>query len=169
MMYGEILDPNLPLLGCKTFRGLAFRTGPLDRRTSRYAAALQQIWPVPLGPWGPELLHSLIGIRLRATCSTHAGLLPWLRLRTVFRHPCLQTRGRGIVAAKWDALERFLTVRIFKLRFFTLCASIAAASSPPLVLRLRGLGLARFGSLGLITLGCAIGLRRKRFLLFTAN
>ena len=62
-MYGEILDPNLPLLGCKTFRGLAFKTGPPDRRTSRYAAALQQSWPVPLGPWGPELHPSLIGIR----------------------------------------------------------------------------------------------------------
>jgi hypothetical protein len=42
-------------------------------------------------------------------------------------------------------------------------------SSPPLVLRLRGLGLARFGSLGLITLGCATAMIWNRSLLFTAN
>ena len=31
-------------------------------------------------------------------------------------HPCLQTRGRGIVAAKGDALERFSPVRTIRLR-----------------------------------------------------
>ena len=56
LIYGEILDPNLPLLGCKTSRGLAFRTGPPDRRTSRFAAALQQSWPVPLGPLGARAI-----------------------------------------------------------------------------------------------------------------
>ena len=32
--------------------------------------------------------------------SSCADLLSWLRLRTVFRHPCLQTRGGESVAAK---------------------------------------------------------------------
>ena len=93
LMYGEILDPNLPFLRCKTFSGLAFRTGPPDRRTSRYAAALQQSWPVPLGPLGARATTLFKRNSTSCLIGTHAGVLPWLRLRTVFRHPCLQTRG----------------------------------------------------------------------------
>ena len=40
-----------------------------------------------------------------------AGLLPWLRLRTVFRHPCLQTRGGDSVAAKCLSTGHLVCVR----------------------------------------------------------
>lgn len=66
----------------------------------RFAAALQQGWRVPFGPLGAltaPLIKAEFGLLPHLFL---AGLLPWLRLRTVFRHPCLQTRGRGIVAAK---------------------------------------------------------------------
>ena len=61
--------------------------------------------PPPCNRAGPvRSLRSLRPSKKRNSTScligTLAGLLPWLRLRTVFRHPCLQTRGRGIVAAK---------------------------------------------------------------------
>ena len=75
-MYGEILDPSLPFLRCKTFRGLAFRTGPLDRRTSRYAAALQQSWPVPLGPLGARATTLFKRNSTSCLIGTHADVCP---------------------------------------------------------------------------------------------
>ena len=52
---------------------------------------------------------------------------------------------------------------------FIVPGSIASALPPTLVPCFRGLGLARFGSLGLITLGCAGAMNRIRYLLPTAN
>ncbi len=93
LMYGEILDPSLPYLGCKTFRGLAFRTGPPDRRTSRYAAALQQSWPVPLGPLGARATTLFKRNSTSCLIRTHAGILPWLRRSHGPTASCLRTRG----------------------------------------------------------------------------
>ena len=60
-----------------------------DRRTSRYAAALQQGWRVPFGPLG-ALTAPLIKAEFghRGLICFVAGVLPWLRLRTVLRASC---------------------------------------------------------------------------------
>ena len=64
LMYGEILDPNLPYLGCKTFRGLAFRTGPRIAEHHATPPPCNRAGLSRSGRWGPELHPSLIGIRL---------------------------------------------------------------------------------------------------------
>ena len=51
----------------------------------RYAAALQQGWP--------DLHPSLTGIRLPVSSELTRASCPGFGGRTVFRHPCLQTRG----------------------------------------------------------------------------
>jgi hypothetical protein len=45
------------------------------------------------GLWGPELLHSLSGIRLPVSSEPTRTSCPGSGGRTVLRHPCLQTRG----------------------------------------------------------------------------
>ena len=52
---------------------------------------------------------------------------------------------------------------------FIVPGSIASALAPTLVPCFRGLGLVRFGSLGLIALGCAGAMNWIRYLLPTAN
>ncbi len=107
-MYGGMAEPSLPALSLVWCLVSFIGPGPLDRRTStlrrRHATGLARLTSL----FKRNSTSCLIG--------TYAGILPWLRLRTVFRHPCLQTRGRGIVAASRDALERSLMVRLFKLR-----------------------------------------------------
>ena len=108
MMYGGMAEPSLPALSLVWCLVSFIGPGPLDRRTSTLRRRLAT---------GLARLTSLFK-RNSTSCliGTHADVLSWLRLRTVFRHPCLQTRGRGIVAAKGDALERLPAVRTFKLR-----------------------------------------------------
>ena len=110
LIYGEILDPNLPLLGRKMQRGLAFRTGPPDRRTSRYAAALQQSWPVPLGPLGARAIT--LFNRNSASC-----LMLNLRGR-----PALATAAHGLPASMpTDTRGRFAMMNTHTLDAFMAC------------------------------------------------
>ena len=59
----------------------------------RYAAALQQIWPVPLGPLGARATALFKRNSGSSLIGTYAGVLPWLRLRTVFRHRAYRHAG----------------------------------------------------------------------------
>ena len=59
----------------------------------RYAAALQQGWPVPLGPWGPELHPSLIGIRDRPSSELTRASCPGYGYARSYGHRALRTRG----------------------------------------------------------------------------
>ena len=80
------------------------------RIPSRYAAALQQSWPVPFG-LRASLLHSLIGIRLPVSSLLTRTSCPGYGGRTVLRLPCLRTRGGHSVAAKWLSTGHLVYVR----------------------------------------------------------
>ena len=114
--------------------------------------------PPPLRPLGARATALFKRNSTSCLIGTRADILSWLRLRTVFRHPCLQTRGGDSVAAKSPSLGHLACARTNHEYLRCGTWSRAARSFPSLVLRLRWLGLARYRSLGLITLGCAIAL-----------
>ena len=104
----------------------------------RFAAALQQGWRVPFGPLGALTAPLIkIGIRNPFLIRLVAGVLPWLRLRTVLRASCPpDTRGMNRTAGLL-ALEHLLvgfghwlrlTRSVCKRRFLI----IPARAPPPL-------------------------------------
>ena len=76
---------------------------------------------------------------------THAGLLPWLRLRTVLRASCPSDARARNRCREGRCFGSVLCGSTFQTSAFILRTSVAAASSPPLVLRLRWAGLATLG------------------------
>ncbi len=77
--------------------GPGFIHWPFASRTAehqRYAAALQQRWPVPIGPLGARA--TTLFKRNSASCliGTHADVLSWLRRSHGPTASCLRTRGR---------------------------------------------------------------------------
>jgi hypothetical protein len=92
------------------------------------------------GLWGPELLHSLNGIRLPVSSELSRTSCPGSGVARssgihAYRHAGENRRCEG------QSIRTITGLRSFKLRnsYFALQRS---DSSPPLVLRLRGLGLA---------------------------
>ena len=136
------------------------------RIPSRSAAALQQGWPVPLGPSGARATTLFDRNSTSCLIGTYAGLLPWLRLRTVLRHPCLQTRGGDSVAAKSLSTGHLVCVRTS--HEYLWCGTWFArlAHSRRSCFASAGWDSLANHSLGLITLGFARSLRWKHAWLF---
>ena len=76
-------------------------SGIKPTESNRYAAALQQGWRVPFGPLGAltaPLIKSEFGILSSSELSRAS--CPGYGYARSYGHRALQTRGRGIVAAK---------------------------------------------------------------------
>ena len=86
---------------------------PMAHRTAehqRYAAALQQIWPVPLGPLGARATTLFKRNSTSCLIGTHADVLSWLRLRTVFRHRAYRHAGEESLPRRVSDLHMYRAV-----------------------------------------------------------
>ena len=155
MMYGGMAQPSLlalEFIGCLVSLIGQWPTGPPNINAT--PPPCNRTGLSRSGLWGPELLHSLSGIRDRPSSELTRASCPgygYARSSGIhaYRHAGEESPLRR--AMHWNRCWR-VYLSNFVPSYFALQRS---DSSPPLVLRLRGLGLARFGSLGLITLGFA--------------